>query len=110
MEIQPPIVVPKEMAVFDANQEPVPLKYVPKRSQQPEEEPQIKHVVPVIKIEEQSLIETVIEPVEKSIFVDVMKESQFALQQGQVKWITRNLRSKGEPVNIKILNVVQNYF
>ncbi len=33
MEIQPPIVVPKEMAVFDANQEPVPLKYVPKRSQ-----------------------------------------------------------------------------
>ena len=81
-EIQPVKVVPKEKGVFDANQEPVPLKYVPKRSQQIEEEPVVKNVVPIVKIDEPSLIETVIDPIKQSTFVDVMQESQFALQQG----------------------------
>lgn len=55
---------------------------MPKRSQQIEEEPVVKNVVPIVKIDEPSLIETVIDPIKQSTFVDVMQESQFALQQG----------------------------
>lgn len=61
--------------MFDANHKPAPLEFVPKRSQPVEEEPSIEHKVPDIKINDESLIETVIEPVDKSIFIDVMKES-----------------------------------
>ena len=46
----------------------------------------------------------------QSEFVDISKESGTLLALGKVRFLTRNLKNKGVPVNLDCLRVVKNYF
>lgn len=121
----------KKSKVFDANSDPVPINPIVEKYQNtsdpeetktdltsatPSDERPYDAEIKANPLNDESLLETVVASpksheapsqsdsnLNDTQFVDLMKESQFPLASGTRAFITRNLKTKNEPVNLRAL-------